>query len=377
MPRPDSAAAHPDAAAPPPTAKRSDRQFPCGQCGAKLEFDPGQGSLRCPYCSHENTIAAPSQAAEEQDFAAALAALESAAPTDEISSVKCPGCAAEVRLGANTTSLKCPYCTTPIVTAARQCKVIRPKSLLPFRVTREAAIAAFRQWVRSRWFAPTALRKENSLDATLRGIYLPAWTYDCAATTRYTGQRGDAYYTTEVYRVNNQTRTRQVRKIRWTAAAGTVFDRFDDVLVIASKSLPEDRVNELEPWDLPDLVPYDERYLAGFDAESYQIGLSEGFEVAKTIMQEQIEATIRADIGGDEQRISSTRTAYANITFKHLLLPVWVSAYRFRNRVYQFLVNARTGEVTGQRPYSYWKIASAILVGVIVVAIIALFASRN
>ncbi|MBV9774716.1 MAG: hypothetical protein JO040_12240, partial [Gemmatimonadetes bacterium] len=67
------------------------------------------------------------------------------------------------------------------------------------------------------------------------------------------------------------------------------------------------------------------------------------------------------DIGGDEQRIHSTDTRYDDVTFKHILLPVWISAYRYREKVYRRLVNARTGEVQGERPWSWIKIALLVL----------------
>jgi hypothetical protein len=120
-------------------------------------------------------------------------------------------------------------------------------------------------------------------------------------------------------------------------------------------------VNELEPWDLPELVGYNDSYLAGFVTESYQTQLKEGFDEAKERIRPVIETTVRADIGGDVQQIHSVNTSYNDITFKHILLPLWISAYRFEDKVYRFTVNARTGEVQGERPYSAWKIFFFVL----------------
>jgi hypothetical protein len=141
--------------------------------------------------------------------------------------------------------------------------------------------------------------------------------------------------------------------------------------------LPEEKSQELEPWDLKACSPYDDSYLAGFSAESYTIDLGQGFEIARGIMEEAIRQTVRRDIGGDEQRITSMDTRYSDLTFKHILLPVWISAYRYAEKTYRFLVNARTGEVQGERPYSAVKIALAVIAGLIVAAVIAYFASRR
>ena len=154
-----------------------------------------------------------------------------------------------------------------------------------------------------------------------------------------------------------------------------VNGEFDDVLVTATKSLPRNRLDALEPWDLKALTPYSDEFLSGFLAQSYQVTLSEGFNVAKDIMDEEIRRAIRNDIGGDHQRIHSVNTRYDDITFKHVLLPVWLAAYGYHGKSYQILVNARTGEVQGDRPYSAIKITLAIVFAIIAIALI--FAAFN
>jgi hypothetical protein len=200
---------------------------------------------------------------------------------------------------------------------------------------------------------------------------MPAWTYDSQTTSHYTGERGEDYWTTETYTAfengKSVTRTRQVKRTRWYPAAGTVHHFFDDVLVMASHSLPLQLQNKLAPWDLPRLTPYSDEFLSGFVTESYQDDLSTGFENAKSIMAPTIRQLICLDIGGDHQRIHSVNTLHANVTFKHILLPVWLSAYRFHNRVFRFMVNARSGAVAGERPYSAWKIALTVIGALIVI----------
>jgi hypothetical protein len=140
-----------------------------------------------------------------------------------------------------------------------------------------------------------------------------------------------------------------------------VWRNFDDVLVLASRSLPAHHTEALEPWDLKNLEPYKDEYLSGFRAESYRVGLEPGFDRAKEIMAGVIDGDVRRDIGGDEQRVHSIRTQYNDVTFKHILLPIWISAYRWKEKVYRFVVNGRTGEVQGERPWSVVKILLAVL----------------
>ncbi len=348
-------------------------RFPCRQCGASLEFAPGTTVLKCPYCSAENQISVDHEPVREQDFQEYLRKLEEAAPQAEVRVVKCGSCAAEVTPPPNVTSFACPYCGANIVAESRACRIIPPQGVVPFKITRDGAADLFRGWVKSRWFAPNALKRQAIIEAAVSGLYMPAWTYDSFVRTAYTGERGDAYYVT----VGSGSNRRTERRIRWSSASGVVQNRFDDVLVVATRTLPSKLARELEPWDLTSVVAYEEEFLAGFRAERYSIGLREGWGIAIGLMQPTIDATIRSDIGGDEQRINSKQSSYSQVTFKHLLLPVWISAYRYKAKVYQFLVNARTGEVQGDRPYSPWKIGFAVLLGLIVVGTIVYIVATN
>ena len=267
------------------------------------------------------------------------------------------------------------------MTASATSRWIPPKALLPFRVTLKEGTEAFRRWIRGLWFAPDDLKEYAQAEGRLAGVYVPYWTYDSDTTSFYRGSRGDDYYTSENYtaRVNGRsvTRTRQVRRTRWRPASGTVWNHFDDVLVLAGNSLPRAYAERLEPWDLGNLVAYRNEYLSGFRAERYQVNLAAGYEMARQIMDTRIRDSIRRDIGGDHQRIDAVKSSYENITFKHILLPVWMSAFRYRDKVYRILINARTGELQGERPYSAWKIAGAVLAALVIIAIIAIFASLD
>ena len=351
------------------------RRFPCGKCGAELDYAPGTDALVCTHCGHANTIAATGEAVEELDFAAALDHAEADAAHIEPATVKCDNCGATVTRPDDVAAFACPFCGTNLIAQAQSASILRPRALLPFKVAHDEARERFRAWVKSRWFAPNSLKTQSYVDASIQGVYLPYWTYDADTSTTYTGERGDAYYvpvaTTVIVNGKPQVRTTMQRRIRWSSVSGRVENTFDDLLVPASRSLPQEKARVLEPWDLHALVPYSDAYVSGFVAQTYQVDLKAGFEVARAMMAPQIESTIRGDIGGDEQRIGDYRVAYRDITFKHLLLPVWISAYRHMNTVYHFYVNARTGEVTGERPWSFWKITGAVVCGLLVLGAIA------
>lgn len=358
-----------------PPATPAVRQFPCKQCGANLVFAPGTTCLKCPYCGTENEIAGDGPAVEELDFRAQMAQMQATAPTQETLAVRCNACGAETDLSHNVVADKCPFCGAAIVAVAASKRMIKPGAVLPFVITRAQAENAFAKWVSSLWFAPSNLAR-LAQRARIDGAYVPAWTYDSNTDSFYSGQRGDDYWATETYSTmengRSVTRTRQVRRTRWHSVSGRVGVNFDDVLILATRSLPQKQSQALEPWDLKALVPYRDEYLSGFAAETYSIGLDEGFNLATAVMDQGIRQSVNRDIGGDHQRIDSLRTQYLTITFKSILLPMWISAYRYGDRPFRFLVNARSGEVQGERPYSAWKITLLVITILVVAAILML-----
>lgn len=363
-----------------PSSIAARRQFPCAQCGAKLDFEPGTAQLKCPYCGSQTPIPQSEEQIQELDYQEYLKKLADAHETLSANRVKCQKCAAETTMPPDAAAGNCPFCGASLIITSQTSQLIKPKALLPFKVSQKEGFADFRRWIQGLWFAPNDLKDYAQSEGRLTGIYIPFWTYDSDTTSFYRGERGDDYFVTETYTAYENgravTKTRQVTRTRWTSVSGTVWNRFDDILVMASRSLPRKYADRLEPWDLANLVPYADDYLSGFRAESYQVDLPAGFDIARGIMDERIEASVRSDIGGDHQRIGSVKTSYDKITFKHILLPVWLSAYRYREKVYRILINARTGELQGERPYSGWKIAAAVAVGLILIAVIIAIGSH-
>jgi predicted RNA-binding Zn-ribbon protein involved in translation (DUF1610 family) len=340
------------------------RIFPCEQCGADLQFNIGQQNLKCPFCGAVKEILLDEHAAiQEQDFHAALERLSQQKTPEENSldghsAVRCESCGSEVIFEGTLTSTSCPYCGSPIQreNVHRGGLGIPVDALLPFQVEQSKAQQVLSDWIRSRWFAPNDFKRAG-VAGKFNGVYLPFWTYDSLTLTRFVGERGEHYTVTVGTGKDQRTETRT----HWYPASGQFQRFFDDVIVNATRELPAEHINNLSPWPLESCRPFSQEYLAGFFARTYDIDVDQGFELARLRIEEALREDCTQRIGGDEQRLHDMQCRYDAMTFKHLLLPVWMLAYRYKGESYRVFVNAVTAEVQGDRPYSWVKITSAVI----------------
>lgn len=357
------------------------RIFPCESCGSDLKFHIGEQALKCPYCGHVRQIDRQMEGdLPEQDFHSMLARIRQwreEAQTKKVNAdpdtakaesahreLRCNSCGGNVEFYGTLTSTDCPYCGSPVqLEKAHKSEEHRipVDGVLPFQIDHVRAQRNLTEWVNSRWFAPNQFRK-NGAEGNFNGVYLSYFTFDSMTSTGYTGQRGEHYHVT----VGTGKNRRTERRTRWYPASGNFQRFFDDVLVLANTGLRRDFMLNLEPWPLRTVVPFDQQMLAGLMARTYDIELDDCFVDGKQRIDAAIHGEVCQRIGGDTQVVSSVNSRYDAVTYKHLLLPVWLLAYKYHNKTYQVFINAATGEVQGERPYSIWKIVLTILLGIAV-----------
>lgn len=351
--------------------------FPCSNCGARLEYDAGAQVLRCPYCQGQQAIELDPRADVreipiEEGYRLALRGL--AAP---VTAVSCEECGATVNVSEGERTAQCAFCGShKVLPRDADPNLIRPESLVPFQVDRAVASQRFASWIRSLWFRPSDLKKLARVEE-MGGVYVPFWTFDARIRSRWTADAGYYYYVTEHYTVTvngrTETRTRQVRHTRWVPASGRRADEYDDELVCASKGLPSELVAKVSSFDTQRLIPYSPQFLAGWRAESYAIELMAAWERARDLMLLEQERRCAGDVPGDTHRGLDVESQISHVTFKHVLLPIWIAAYRYQGEVYRFLVNGQTGEIAGKAPWSFWKIfffTMAVLAAICAIALL-------
>jgi ribosomal protein S27E len=346
-------------------------QGKCPSCGGILVYSPEREMLHCDYCGTDIALDLTPADVRENDFMEWLQHPEMMQKEGTVvAEVSCGQCGARTTFPENTTSYACAFCGTPVVlNKSVQRRAWKPEYLLPFKTGKKTCGELFRKWASSRWFAPSGFARQLTAEERMKGVYLPYWTYDADTLTFYSGQRGINRHVNRM--VNGKSVTRTVTD--WYPVSGRLKHQFDDVTVPASDSIPPDMASVLTNWDRKNYVVYNEQFVKGFLTELYKKDFRECYGSAKKQMESYISAAVRSEIGGSQQRIHTQETSYTGIKFKLVLLPVWLSAYRYKGKSWLFAVNGRTGQVAGQRPWSIPKIAALV----IVIAAILLYLFAN
>ena len=348
----------------------------CPECGATMDFSPETGGLYCPYCEHREEVPKNSEegpdTAEELDFLQAEKRGNCNWGTEK-KTVICKSCGAESVYDALEVSNECPYCGSNQVMEANDVQTLAPGGVCPFKITEKQAAVNFTSWIKGKLFCPSVAKKSAKPDS-FKGVYLPYWTFDCNTFSNYTAKYGKDRHVTDK---DGNTRT----ETDWYPTAGSYQESFDDELVLASSRHDKSMMERIEPFNTADNKTYRPEYVAGFVSERYSIGLDSGWESAKQSIHDKLESNISSKIRNEcrADHVSNLRftTVHSKVTYKYLLLPIWLSSFRFKEKVYQFLVNGQTGKVGGKTPISALRVAIAIALGIAVVALLFwLFGSK-
>jgi len=343
-------------------------KYHCPACGAEAHWNPAKQALICPYCGVESPAELQVRGDEtvivEHDLAEALRAIPDAARGWDArkTSVKCQSCHAVSVFDPDKVGKRCEFCGSAALVPYEALEdPFRPESLLPLKVSEAQARDLIRGWYKRQWFAPNNLDAKAVTD-TVHAVYLPYWTFDAQAFARWQAESGQYYWVREG--------GKRRRKVRWTPVSGELSHAFDDELVCASTGVQAGMLRAVEPFPSDALVPYDPGYLAGWTVERYQIDLVAAAQRSREQMNEKLRRLCAAQIPGDTHRRLQVEAQFSRQTFKHLLAPVWLLTYVYRNTPYQVVVNGVTGTMAGSRPWSWIKIALLAAVVLLVIYLV-------
>jgi hypothetical protein len=349
-------------------------KYHCPACGGEATWNPAKQALVCPFCGTVSPATLEARATGavivEHDLVAALRNIPDRARgwNADKTSVQCQSCRAISVLDPDKVGSRCQFCGSAQLVPYTEVKdAFRPESLLPLKVSEGQARDLIRAWYRRQWFAPNALDK-RALTDTVHGVYLPYWTFDAKTHATWTADSGRYYYTTH----NN----RRERHVEWTPASGELDHVFDDDLVPASEGVEARWLRTIEPFPTADLVPYDAGYLAGWTVERYQIDRVGAAAAARAQMEATLQRLCGEQVPGDTFRNLQVASTFAEQTFKHILVPVWLLTYSYGARSYQVVINGVTGHAAGGRPWSWVKLA-LLAIALILAALLYLYIDNN
>ena len=324
-----------------------------------MEFDANVQALKCSNCGTEVDIENdPTSIVEHNLDIHAIKRIKVEEKTS--TSMECEGCGAHVEVDKTSTATTCPYCGSHYVLSQKQLDSIVPDGVIPFKIDKHQVESIFTKWIKGRWLAPNVLKTLYQKDK-IQGIYMPYWTFDANTRTHYTAM-GGINHRVEYEDENGEKKVRIETK--WHPTSGNINHFFDDVLVRASDKLDEILLIGVESSSTKNIVSYSPDYMSGYCAEIYTVDLKDAHNEAIGKMNRRIRSMAEADVLRRYDKVRSVRvkTSYLNETYKHIFIPVYSTAYAYKDKRYNVLINGETGEIRGEYPKSIAKITAIVVV---------------
>ncbi len=336
----------------------------CEACGSNLVFDPDTQSLKCPHCGTE--INFESNSAQEILLGHGLDN-DKTWTADEAVVFRCDNCGAKVIMNPNETANFCPFCGTAHVQKIEELAGIKPNAVIPFTFNYKSAIDFSKKWAKKRFYAPRKFKKNICTD-NVKGVYTPCFTFDSRTFSYYQGRIGKTHT-----RVVGSGKNRRVQTyVVWRNISGTYSDSFDDVLITAGSKFGQKELDKVSPYKTNESREYEENYLFGFMAYHYDSEITECWNDAKSRIDEVVKKSILSQYVHDVVDYINISTTHSDVTYKYVMLPVYIGNYKYNKKHYNFFVNGSTGKVYGKTPKSILKILGTVLLGIAVIAGIVL-----
>ncbi len=336
--------------------QRETVHFACPQCGGATAYSAADGGLTCTSCGY---FEAPDRgvvgkAAEDFEFTVDTLNRDSQRGWGgERKELQCQGCGAYTSLPPDSLTHTCPFCgSNKVIQRQAAQDALRPRYLIPFKIEPEACFRLAREWLGSSWMTPGGLKRLAKV-ADFNGIYLPFWTFDAATQATW---RAEVGHTSSYTDSKGNRRTRTV----WKWENGRVQLGHNDLLIPGTSKVSNLLLTRIRTFNLNDLAEYEPKYLAGLQAQSYDVSLETSWETARHEMRERTRQACRNQASSSKIRNFSMEMAFADERWRYVLLPVYLANYSYQNQSYQVMVNGQTGDVSGQRPVDWLKVWLAI-----------------
>ncbi|MBN2547997.1 MAG: hypothetical protein JXB15_02475 [Anaerolineales bacterium] len=336
--------------------------FKCPQCGAATAFSAADGGLTCSHCGYYEAPQLPIVGRGADQFEFTVETIQRAAQGwgEERKEMACQNCGALTTLSVDSLAHTCPFCgSNKVIQRQAPQDVLRPRFLIPFKFEPAACVQKARAWLGSSWMVPAGLKTAAALE-NFTAVYLPFWTFDALTNADWKAEVG--HIQTESYYENGERKQRTVTVWRWES--GHVQLTIDDLVVDGTGRLSAVLLGRIRDFNLAELTPYEPKFLAGLQAQAYDIPLEKAWELGREKMREQTRKACIERASTSLVRNFSMTLDFADESWRYLLLPVYLNTYAYEGKSYQMMVNGQTGSIAGQRPADWnkiWLLIAAIL----------------
>jgi DNA-directed RNA polymerase subunit RPC12/RpoP len=335
-----------------PENAETERTFICQQCGGKMRFDLERRDLVCDFCgSVQATVETPSNGKTGQAVDFILPTRRGHRWAEAQHQLACERCGAISLLAAGETVHECPYCGSQRLFASEEKhELLDPEAIGLVQVDHAQAQRILQRWMGSGFFIPDDLRRMARTSA-LRPAYYPFWSLSGTL---------ELQWTCEVNLGSN-------KAPRWVPQNGYEFENFDHILIPGIGFLQTKQLNEILPFLLDDVVEFKPEYLAGWTAMTYDQPLTTATLAARERVVRKVRQEIynRVEVAREKRNLRTGATNWSGMTYKLLLLPLWVGTFHYKGETYRILVNGQTGKISGEKPVDRIKVWIALAIGVL------------
>lgn len=333
-------------------------EYGCPCCGGKIEFDSSSQQMKCPYCdtmfdvetlkSYNSVMNETVQDTMTWDVTPGGEWKEG--ETDGMSVYTCNSCGGEIVAGSTTGATSCPYCDSPVVMSGQFKGDLRPDYVIPFKLDKEAAMAALRKHYEGKFLLPAAFKDENHID-DIQCMYVPFWMFDADADASF------VYKATKVRRWSDSSYNYEETKFYTVLRKGGIG--FENVPVDGSTKMPDELMESIEPYDFSGVKEFDTAYLSGYLADKYDVTAEESIEHANDRVRQSTRNEFYRTVTG-YTTVTQERESISlvNGKAKYVLCPVWILNTTWNDQKFLFAMNGQTGKMVGDLPIDkgkFWR----------------------
>lgn len=340
----------------------------CPNCGGPVVYDPIQAKIVCKFCERKTAIEDFSKLAGREAYDKENVQPESKSETvvDEFMETNiyhCRSCGADLMLSGTEASTFCSYCGSPTIVFDRVSKELRPKWIIPFKITEAQALECIRKRFKKGSYIPKKIK--NLTVDKVHAIYMPYWLFNTYMRRKMI---------VDAYTDHNVT-------FKYTRDASC---RYENVSLDASMRLNNEMSRRLEPFHMEDLVEFDVAYLSGFYADKYDVEkealIHTNLERCRAYLDDaildscpRVNKVTMGSIRNYGKKLITEE--YQMEHTDYALLPAYFVNIKYGMGNQLVIVNGQTGKVVGNLPFEKEKFIQKFIINLLIACPILMFTS--